>query len=99
MKDFTTRMLGYLKDHGPEIGGRVVAAVLILLASIVLARLAKSAVGAAIARRTEDRRAATLAPAVQSLTRLTILGVGIALAGTGGGLRVGIGGMPRCGSW
>ncbi len=70
----------YVKTHGVELGGRALAALAIVAGSLILARLARVAVAAALAARAGPQRAATLAPAVQSLTRVTVLGAGIIMA-------------------
>lgn len=80
VNDFIQPISDYVEAHGPELFARLVAAVGIMVAAVVLARMARSGIRAALARRTNDRRAATLAPAVQSLTRTSILGVGLVTA-------------------
>ena len=70
----------YVRAHGVEWAGRAFVAVLIVLGAVVVARIARRAVAATIAARSDDRRAATLAPAVQSLVRTLLLGAGIITA-------------------
>ncbi len=70
----------YLHTHGVELLGRGLAAAVILLLAFVIARFARSAVAAMLSARAGDRRAETLAPAVLSLTRITVLGSGCVMA-------------------
>lgn len=70
----------YIENHAVELAGRALAAAFILVCAFIVARIARSAVAAGLAARAGDRRAATLAPAVQSLARITILGSGFVMA-------------------
>lgn len=78
--EFVTTLKLYLRENAVELLGHIVAAACILLGAVILARIANSALSAAIAARAPDRRAATLAPAVKSLVRLLILGAGTVMA-------------------
>ena len=78
----------YVVTHGVELSGRAGAALAIVVLAIFGARLARSAVSRTLEARAGEHRAATLAPAVQSLTRISILGVGFVMAASQLGLNV-----------
>jgi len=80
MREIYAELQTYLQQHGAELAGRALVALLILLATIVLARFARSAVRAAIVGRVKERRANTLFPIAQSFTRATIWSVGLVTA-------------------
>ncbi len=73
-------LLEYLHDHGVALAGRVAAAILIAVAAWVLLRIAARTVDRALAARADDRRLATLGPAVNSLLRVGIVGTGVVMA-------------------
>ncbi len=78
----------YVVTHGVELVWRIGAALGIVLVAILAARLARSGVSRTLHARAGEHRAATLAPAVQSLTRISILGVGFVMAASQVGLNV-----------
>lgn len=78
----------YLDAHGVELAGRVLAALLILVATWVLLQLTRRTIGRALAAKAGDRRLETLAPAVHSLLRVAIIGAGIVMAASQLGLDV-----------
>lgn len=80
MIEFFDPISDYVTANGPELFARMITAVGVLIVALVLSRMACSAICAALATRTDERRAATLNPVLQSFTRTSILGLGVVTA-------------------
>ena len=80
MQELHAELQTYLQENGPHLAGRAFIAAAVLVATVVLARVARSAVHAGIRGRVTERRAATVEPIAQSFARGSIWSVGLVTA-------------------